>query len=74
MTRKYGKQEYSELTKFMTIIKTIPNYENYFIMSQITACHPAPFTEEDLIEFDIIKCSGLKKRGINKSNIFSLSD
>jgi hypothetical protein len=74
MTRKYGKQEYSELTKFMTIIKTIPNYENYFIMSQITACHPAPFTEEDLIDFDIIKCSGLKKRGINKSTINSYLD
>jgi hypothetical protein len=74
MTRRYGKQEYTELTKFMTIIKTIPNYEKYFIISQITACHPAPFEEEDLINFDIIKCSGLKKRGINKNTINSYLD
>jgi hypothetical protein len=71
MIRKYGKQEYTELTKFMPMIKTIPNYEKYFMMSQITACHPEPFTEADLIDFEIKKCSGLKKRGFQKENINS---
>jgi hypothetical protein len=74
MIKKYGKQEYRELTKFMPIIKTIPNYDRYFMMSQITACHPEPFTEEDLINFDIKKCSGLKKRGFQKENINSFLD
>ena len=74
MIKKYGKQEYRELTKFMPIIKTIPNNEKYFMMSQITACHPEPFTEEDLIDFDIKKCSGLKKKGFKKENINSFLD
>lgn len=74
MIRKYGKEEYTELIKFMPLITTILNYDKYFMMSQITACHPAPFTEEDLINFDLIKCSGLKKRGFQKENINSVLD
>lgn len=69
MPKKYAINEYNELIKFITIIKTIPNYNHYFIISQITLCRPKHFKQTDLIDFDKIKCSSLKKKKITAKNI-----
>lgn len=71
MPKKYAISEYNELVKFITIIKTIPNYNHYFIISQITLCRPRYFKPNDLIDFDKIKCSSLKKKNITYKNINS---
>jgi len=71
MPKKYAISEYNELVKFISIIKTIPNYNHYFIISQITLCRPTYFKPEDLIDFDKIKCSSLKKKNITSKNINS---
>ena len=71
MPKKYAISEYNELIKFISIIKTIPNYNHYFIISQITLCRPKYFKPTDLIDFDKIKCSSLKKKNITSKNINS---
>jgi hypothetical protein len=71
MPKKYAISEYNELVKFISIIKTIPNYNHYFIISQITLCRPKYLKPEDLIDFDKIKCSSLKKKNITSKNINS---
>ena len=62
MPKKYAINEYNELVKFIKIITTIENYNHYFIISQITLCRPKNFKPSDLIDFDKIKCSSLKKK------------
>jgi hypothetical protein len=71
MPKKYAINEYNELVKFISIIKMIPNYNHYFIISQITLCRPQYFKPSDLIDLDKIKCSSLKKKNITSKNINS---
>lgn len=71
MPKKYAISEYKELSKFISIIKTILNYDHYFIISQITLCRPKYLKPSDLIDFDKIKCSSLKKKNITSKNINS---
>ena len=69
MTSKNAITEYNEIKKYIPILKTIPNYKNYFLISQFSLCRPMHITKEDLTNFDKIKCSSLKKRNITKKNI-----
>jgi hypothetical protein len=71
MPKKYAISEYNELVKFISIIKTIPNFNHYFIISQITLCRPKHLKPSDLVDFDRIKCSSLKKKNITSKNINS---
>lgn len=71
MDKKYAISEYFGLTKFISIIKTIPNYNYYFLISDFTLCRPVYFTPQDLIDFDKKKCSSLTKRNITSKNINS---
>ena len=71
MQKKYAINEYFSLTKFISIIKTIPNYNYYFLISDFTLCRPVYFTPQDLIDFDKKKCSSLTKRNITSKNINS---
>jgi serine/threonine protein kinase len=69
LKKKYGLSEYNEIKRFIPILKTIPNYNNYFIISDYTVCKPAPLTESDLIDYDKVKCSSLNKKNISSKNI-----
>ena len=68
MFNKYVKREYMEITKYLPILRKIPNYNNYFIIEGANICQPAPLTRMDLINFDT-KCKVLRKRDINVKNI-----
>ena len=68
MLNKYVKREYMEITKYLPILRKIPNYNNYFIIEGANICQPAPLTRMDLINFDT-KCKVLRKRDINVKNI-----
>jgi hypothetical protein len=52
MKQKYGISEYNEIKRFIPILKTIRNYNDYFIISDYTVCKPAPLTRSDLIDFN----------------------
>jgi hypothetical protein len=69
MKTKHGVNEYNEIKRFIPILKTIPNYKNYFIISDYTLCKPMPLSASDLIDFNKVKCSPLKKVNITSKNI-----
>jgi len=69
MKTKHGLNEYNEIKRFIPILKTIPNYKNYFIISDYTLCKPEPLSSSDLIDFNKVKCSPLKKINITSKNI-----
>ena len=73
MLNKYVKREYMEITKYLPILRKIPNYKNYFIIEGANVCQPAPLTRHDLYNFDV-KCKTLRKRDINGKNINSNLD
>jgi serine/threonine protein kinase len=68
MLNKHIKREYMEITKYLPILRKIPNYKNYFIIEGANICQPAPLTRQDLDNFDT-KCKVLRKRDINAKNI-----
>jgi hypothetical protein len=69
MRRNNGLDEYIEIKKFIPILKTIPNYNDYFLISQFSICRPNKLTKHDLKHYDLVNCSLLKKKGITKDNI-----
>ena len=68
MINKYAIDEYKLIQKFKSILKSIPNYENYFLLNGFTLCKPNQLTKEDLINYKT-KCKALKKKNITKRNI-----
>jgi hypothetical protein len=70
---KYANDEMAEIHKIKSIINKIPNYNEYFIGLDATACELDSLTANDLIKFDI-KCENLIKKGIRASNINSNLD
>ena len=67
MTVKNATDEYTQIDKFNTVLQTIPNYDNYFLLKDITLCKPAKLTNVDLDNYK--KCKALKKKGITIKNI-----
>ena len=68
MLNKYVKRENKEITKYLPILRKIPNYKDYFIIEGANVCRPAPLTKSDLNKFNV-KCKTLTKRNINANNI-----
>jgi hypothetical protein len=49
-------------------LKTIPHYENYFLIEGITTCEVPHLGKQDLVDFDK-KCNALTKQGIFANNV-----
>ena len=68
MSKKAAKEEMAEVTKFLPIIKTIKNYEKYFLLDDIFLDENfGPLTAEDKIDFNQ-KCD-LALPGITAQNV-----
>ena len=65
MTTEHAVEEYEEITSIKTKLDSIKNYEDYFLLKDITLCSPAKLTQTDLTAFDA-KCSALKKNKYNQ--------
>jgi serine/threonine protein kinase len=72
MIEKYALQEYEEINKYKKILETVPNYEDYYMLYDISICKPAKLTSTDLQNFK--KCTALPKKNITKQNINSSLD
>lgn len=68
MTSKHGLDEYNKIQSFKTILQTIPNYEDYFLLNDFTICKPDKLTKDDLDNYNK-KCKALKKKDITSKNI-----
>lgn len=68
MIEKYAYKEYDEIKLIRLKLKTIKNYEDFFLVNDIQLCKPAKLTEEDLKNYNK-KCTALPKNKITKKNI-----
>lgn len=68
MTEKNATLEYEEIRSIKEKLEDIKNYQNYFLLKDITICKPEKLTSDDLQNFNK-KCTILKKYNITKKNI-----
>jgi hypothetical protein len=68
MTKKHAEDEYNQIMKYKSILNSIPNYNDYFLLDNFTLCKPNKLTNSDLINYHK-KCKSLKKKDIYKNNI-----
>lgn len=68
MKKKYVMKEYGEILKYLPELKSIPNYQNYFLVEGFSTCDPDPLDEEDKDNFDQ-KCRALTKNGYTRENV-----
>ena len=66
---KYGKEEIKEITKIKDRLKSIKNYEKYYLL-ETELCQPDKLTEDDLKNFDK-KCYALTRFNVNSNNVNS---
>jgi serine/threonine protein kinase len=67
MIERYALQEYEEINKIKKLLENIPNYENYFLIYDVSICRPSKLTTRDLQNFK--KCTALPKKNITKKNV-----
>jgi hypothetical protein len=68
MLNNDSDDEHNLIKKFQQKLKSIPNYEKYFLLGDFKICHPSKLTTEDLINYNT-KCTNLIEEGITSSNI-----
>ena len=68
MTARHAKDEYDEIASIKEKLKDIPDYKDYFLVSDLTLCKPAKLEKSDLNSFKN-KCTALPKDKITKNNI-----
>ena len=66
---KYGKEEIAEIKKIKDRLKSIKNYEKYYLL-ETELCIPDKLTEDDLKNFDE-KCYALTRFNVNSKNVNS---
>jgi len=68
MSKKHALQEYQEIFSIKKYLKNIPNFEDYFLIYDVTLCFPDKLTKNDLQKYNN-KCTALPKYNITKKNI-----
>ena len=73
MTKKWALEEFTEINKIKLKLRHIINYNDFFLLRNITICKPAKLTRKDLGGFRK-KCSALSNDGITSTNINKHTD
>jgi serine/threonine protein kinase len=68
MTEKHALEEYEEISNVKNKLDGIDDYEDYFLLYDVTICKPDKLIKSDLHNFND-KCSALPKDDITKNNI-----
>jgi serine/threonine protein kinase len=68
MTERHATEEYEEINKIKEKVDKIRNYEDYFLLYDVTLCRPSKLTNTDLTEFSS-KCTALPKNNISRTNL-----
>lgn len=68
MIEENANDEYENINYIHEKLRTIPNYQKYFIINDITLCEPHALTSSDLTEFGT-KCGALTKNNYTRKNI-----
>ena len=68
MTEKNATLEYKEINSIKKKLEVIKNYQDYFLLKNITICKPEKLTTNDLQNINK-KCTLLKRYNITRKNI-----
>ena len=68
MLKEHAVREHKKNIKIKSFVKSIPNWNNYFIFSN-KICNPKKFSKKDLQNFNRKTCKSLVKKNITKKNI-----
>ena len=68
MLKKYAKHEYNEIQKYKKLLRSIPNYADYFLVEGFSLCKPQELDKQDLTDFNE-KCSALTKKNYSESTV-----
>ena len=68
MTERHANVEYSEIISIKKKLEHLKDYEDYFLIYDISLCKPRQLTRKDLTDYSS-KCKALPKFKITKSNI-----
>jgi len=67
MVEKNAKEEFDEINLLKEKLNKIKNYENYFLIYDVSICKPNKLTISDLDEY-ANKCTALQKQNLNKTD------
>ena len=67
MKNRAAEKEYENIMHIRDILSAIPNYEDYFLLYDVTTCKPKRLTTMDLKDFT--KCKSFTKKELSKANI-----
>ena len=70
LIKKYGFQEINIIGKINKILKSVPNYDKYYLLKNIDHCEPNKLDSEDKRNFNE-KCENLNKVNIVEDNVNS---
>jgi serine/threonine protein kinase len=68
MTERHAKIEYGEIISIKKKLEHLKDYDDYFLIYDVTLCKPSPLTSRDLTDYSS-RCKALPKFKITKSNI-----
>ena len=68
MRNKYAEEEMKLINSVMRKVKNVPNYKDFFLISDTYMCRPKTLTKKDLLGFNS-KCKNLRSVNITKKNI-----
>jgi serine/threonine protein kinase len=68
MTNNHADIEYRLIRSFDKRLRIIPNYADYFLVTNVTKCRPGPLTKRDLRAYEK-QCKPLIKKNITRKNI-----
>jgi serine/threonine protein kinase len=68
MSVKHAEEEFEEINSIKKKLNKLHNFENYFLLNDVTLCKPDKLSSSDLVDFTN-KCSALPKDNITKQNI-----
>lgn len=68
MFNKYANEELKIIKDVNTSVKTIPDYEKFFLIHDIYSCKPDDLSVMDIKNFDL-QCRSLVEKGIHRYNL-----
>jgi serine/threonine protein kinase len=73
MMEAVADAEYNKIMSIKDKLNIIPNYSDYFLIDDITICHPSKLQTTDLADYTQ-KCTALAKNEITRTNINTVLD
>ena len=68
MMKEDAENEMSEINGIAELVKKVPNYNDHYVISNISICDPSELTKDDLKDYKT-KCSAMNNKKIKHNNV-----